>query len=121
MGIVNYLRKFAPNLAAVATPLSELQGSTKEFACNHTHSEAFNQIETIFNRKQILVLIKDNIDLVYLMTDASNTGIAGWVEHKIDDVIRPVGFHFTKLNPGQVNYTTTDKELLAIVDSLRHF
>ena len=31
MGIVNYLRKFAPNFAAVAALLSELQGSTKEF------------------------------------------------------------------------------------------
>src|SRR5437016_2714217 len=55
------------------------------------------------------------------MTDASNTGIAGWVGQKINDVIRPAGFHSRKLNPGQVNYTTTDKELLAIVDSLRHF
>src|SRR5205807_8922149 len=33
---------------------------------------------------------------------------------------RPAGFHSRKLNPGQVNYTTIDKELLAIVDSLRH-
>ena len=121
MGIVNYLRKFAPNLATVAAPLSELQGSTKEFAWNHTHTEAFNQIKTIFNSKQILVPIKDDIDPVYLMTDASNTGIAGCVGQKINDVIRPAGFHSGKLNPGQVNYTTTDKELLAIVDSLRHF
>ena len=32
IGVVNYLRKFAPNLAAVAAPLSELQGSTQEYA-----------------------------------------------------------------------------------------
>jgi len=36
-------------------------------------------------------------------------------------VIRPAAFHSRCLNNGQTNYTTTDKELLAIVDSLRHF
>jgi len=36
-------------------------------------------------------------------------------------VIRPAAFHSRCLNKGQTNYTTTDKELLAIVDSLGHF
>jgi len=36
-------------------------------------------------------------------------------------VIRPAAFHSRCLNKGQINYTTTDKELLAIVDSLSHF
>jgi len=36
-------------------------------------------------------------------------------------VIRPAAFHSKCLTKGQTNYTTTDKELLAIVDSLRHF
>ena len=36
-------------------------------------------------------------------------------------MIRPAAFHSRCLNKGQTNYTTTDKQLLAIVDSLRHF
>jgi len=36
-------------------------------------------------------------------------------------VIRPAAFYLRCLNKSQTNYITTDKELLAIVDSLRHF
>jgi len=43
------------------------------------------------------------------------------IGQKEDGVIRPVGFHSRCRNKGQTNYITTDKELLTIVDSLRHF
>jgi len=63
----------------------------------------------------------DSNEQIYLITDASNVGISGWIGQKEDGVIRPAAFHSRCLNKGQTNYTTTDKELLAIVDSLRHF
>jgi len=56
-----------------------------------------------------------------LITDASNVGLSGWIGQKEDGVIRPAAFHPRSLNKGQTNYTTTDKELLAIGDLLRHF
>jgi len=35
--------------------------------------------------------------------------------------IKPADFHSRKFNPAQENYSTFDKELLAIVDALEHF
>jgi len=58
---------------------------------------------------------------IYLITDASKVRFSGWIGQKEDGVIRPAAFHSRYLNKGQTNYTTTDKELLAIFDSLRHF
>jgi len=58
---------------------------------------------------------------IYLITDASNVGLSGWIGQKEDGVIRPAAFHSRCLNNSVTNYTTTtDKELLAIVDSRRH-
>jgi len=63
----------------------------------------------------------DSNEQIYLIKDTSNVGLSGWISQKEDGVIRPAAFHTRYLNKGQTNYTTTDKELLAIVDSLRHF
>ena len=38
-----------------------------------------------------------------------------------DGIIRPVRFHSKKFHNAQMNYGITKKELLAIVDSVRHF
>jgi len=58
---------------------------------------------------------------IYLITNARNIGISGWIGQKEDCVIRPAAFHLKCVNKGQTNYTTTDKELLVIVNSLRYF
>jgi len=63
----------------------------------------------------------DSDELIYLITDASNVGLSGWIGQNEDGVFRPAAFHSRCLKKGQTYYTTTDKELLAIVDSLRHF
>jgi len=63
----------------------------------------------------------DSDEQIYLITDASNVGLTGWICQKEDGVIRLAAFHSRYLNKGQTNYTTTEKELLAIVDSLKDF
>lgn len=37
------------------------------------------------------------------------------------DELYPVAYHSRKFNPTECNYSTTDREMLSIVDSLRHF
>jgi len=63
----------------------------------------------------------DSNEQIYLITDASNVGLLGWIGQKEDGEIRPTAFCSRCLNKGQTNYTTTDKKLLVIVDSQMHF
>jgi len=122
MGVVNYFARFCKDLATKGSCPYELQGSTKQFKYTHLHDEAFKQVKELMMSNAVLKPINhDSDEQIYLITDASNIGLSGWIGQKEDGVIRPAAFHSRCLNKGQTNYSTTDKELLAIVDSLRHF
>ena len=59
---------------------------------------------------------------IYLICDSINIGLSAWIGLMQDDgMIRPARFHSKKFNNTQMNYGITKKELLAIVDSVRHF
>ena len=55
--------------------------------------------------------------LFVIHTDASK------VQHGavISQDNKPIAFYSRKLNPLQVNYTTTERELLSIVETLKEF
>jgi len=42
----------------------------------------------------------DSDEQIYLITDASNVGLLGWIGQKEDGVIRPAAFHSRCLNKG---------------------
>jgi len=53
------------------------------------------------------------------MTEASDTEVGAWVgQGETADTARPAALHSRKFSNTQMNYCTTDKEGLAIVDAL---
>ena len=58
---------------------------------------------------------------IKLHTDASKTALSGILYQKVQGKLKPVAFHSRKFNTAELNYTTTERELLAIVDSCRHW
>ena len=50
-------------------------------------------------------------------TDASNTQLGGVISQNG----KPIAFYSRKLTPAKINYTTTEKELLSIVETLKQF
>jgi len=122
MGVANYFARFCKDLVTKGRCLYELQVSTKQFKWTHLHDEAFKQVKVLIMCNSVLKPInhKSN-EQIYLITDTSNVGLSGWIGQEEDSIIRPAAFHSKCLNKGQTNYTPTYKELLAIVDLLRHF
>jgi hypothetical protein len=62
----------------------------------------------------------------YLYTDASNFAIGAVLQqrNKSDEVrtsYKPILYASRTLNKAQMNYSTTEKELLAIIWSVKHF
>lgn len=55
-----------------------------------------------------------------LHCDASSVGLGSVLTQEVDGVERPVAFHL-RLQTPERNYSTTERELLAVVDSINHF
>lgn len=54
-------------------------------------------------------------------TDASNTALSGILYQSVHGKLMPVAYHSRTFNKAELNNTTTERELLATVDSLRHW
>ena len=64
----------------------------------------------------------DKEEPVWLITDASEIGVGAWVGQGLTpETARPAAFHNRKFTSSQMNYGTTNKEALAIVDALNTF
>ena len=123
MDMVNYLSNYIPHLSTYTAPLTNLCGSTVPWKWREIHSTSFKRVKDILAAEAILTPLNyKSKDTIYLVTNASASGIAAWIEQgpSISD-IRPVGFHSRKFNVAQLRYNTTDKELYAIIAGLRFF
>ena len=56
-----------------------------------------------------------------LETDASNFGVGGVLSQLINNEIHPIAYFSKHLSKTEKNYSTTERELLAIVLTIEHF
>ena len=56
-----------------------------------------------------------------IYTDASNVGVGGVLTQEVEDKALPVAFASRQLNSSEQNYSTSEKEMLAVVWCSRHF
>ena len=79
-------------------------------------SNAFDEIKKIVTKETLLAYPNFEQEFV-IHTDASHTQL-GAVIFQND---KPIAFYSRKLNDAQTRYTTTERELLAIVETLKEF
>jgi hypothetical protein len=56
-----------------------------------------------------------------LATDASDTHVGAVLQQQVGHHWQPLGFYSKKLSKTEVNYSTFDRELLALVSGIKHF
>ena len=97
---------------------SQLKSGTKraKWYWNDSHQESFDAIKKVIARD--IMLAYPNFDLAFkIYTDASLRQMV----YVIVQNNRPIAFFSRKLNAAQRNYTTTEKELLIIIETLKEF
>ena len=109
-------------MASITAPLTSLTG-TEEFVWTATHDQAMENVKRAAAHNQVMKPIDHESALpIYLITDASNTGVGACVgQGETADTSRRAALHSRKFSPAQMNYGTTDKEALAIIDALAAF
>jgi hypothetical protein len=80
------------------------------------HRKAFNEAKKIVARDVMLAYPDFNKEFV-IHTDASHTELGAVISQDG----KPIAFFSRKLNGAQTRYTTTERELLSIIETLKEF
>ena len=116
IGMVNYYRDMWPKRSHLLAPLSSLTSKNVKFKWTEEHQKAFDEIKTVIAQETMLTYPDFN-KAFHLHTDASKRQLGA---HITQDG-KPIAFYSRKLTPAQTRYTTTERELLSIVETLKEF
>lgn len=114
LGICNYHRRFCPNYSQTLYPLYQLLKKGSHFHWTTEHDSAFQFIkEKIINAS--LLYHPDRSKEFYIQADASAIAIGGRLFQIINNNEHTIAFISRKLTQPEINYNTTERELLAII------
>jgi transposase InsO family protein len=119
-GLTGYYRQYISKFSDKMKPLNELL-TRKEFFWREEENEAFRKIKEEYRDGKILIII-DLEKQIWVHADASDYAIGSEISQLDENgKRRPVLFYSRKLLPAEMNYSTADKELLAIVQTMKKF
>lgn len=115
LGFTNYFRSAIPGYGTLAAPLDELRNH-KSLATiwNDTHTTAFYNLQKALASSTALSPI-DFRYKVNVATDASATAVGGIIYQIKDNTVHYITMASRKLSKSEMAYSTTKRELLAIV------
>ncbi len=122
LGLTGFYRKFIPNYADVAVPLTDL---TKKRQPNKViwgakQQESFENLKRCLGQAPILRL-PDFTKPFVVQADASDAGIGAVLMQNHEDGMFPVRYVSRKLLEREKNYSTIERECLAIVFAVKKF
>ena len=121
LGLTGYYRKFINKYSEVALPLTELTRNDVKYVWGDAQQRAFDELKSRLLTAPVLAHPDPSRQFI-LNTDASGFAIAAVLsQQQQDGSMRPVAYYSKKMNSAQKNYGVTDKELLAIVEAVRHW
>jgi len=121
LGATGFYRRFCPNYAIVAAPLTDLLKKDRKFVWTPECEKAFQLLKQLLCSSPVVAA--PNFSRPFkLAVDASNLG-AGAVLFQEDDnsLDHPVSYFSKKFDRHQLNYSTVEKEALGLVLALKHF
>ena len=123
LGMINYYHRFIPSAADILSPLYRLSSSKQKELEGRTpaHEHSFLAAKKALAQAATMAT-PTSADKLYLVTDASNIAIGAVLERCNDGHRRqPLGFFSRQLSTPQRNYSTFDRELLAVQAAIRHY
>ena len=114
LGLTGYYRRFIPNYASTATPLTDLTRKTEPTTVKWTREceVAFKKLKELLCSGPVL-RTPDFTQPFIVQTDASDRAVGAVLSQAREDGDQPVAFFSKKLLPREENYSTVEKECLA--------
>jgi hypothetical protein len=124
LGLAGFYRRFIPNYSNIIKPLTNLLRKDIPFEWSSQCQTSFNELKTKLTSTELMLQYPNFEEPFYLYTDASNHAIGAVLQQRDSNnpnSYKPVSFASRTLNKAEVNYSTTEKELLAIVWAVKYF
>ena len=120
VGLASYYRRYVKSFSSICAPLHKLTEKGVSFKWTTECQKAFDTLKEALSSAPILGY-PNATDQWYLDCDASSVGTGAVLSQSQNGQERVIA-HFSKsLNKTQRQYCVTRRELLAIVEAVRHF
>ena len=122
LGLCNFYRPFIENYAEIVHPLTEIKKNkdARKFQFSGDCFKALENIKQAFRKKPILVTPQWDKPFV-VSTDASSIALGACLMQEHDGILHPIQYLSRNLSKTERNYSTIERECLAIVWSLQKF
>jgi len=120
LGSINYYSRFIKNLQILCSPLHELLTKNRQWKWSKQHQQAFERVREQISSETILVHF-DAKKPIILACDASTRGLGAVLQHRINGELKLIAAASRTLNPAEKNYSSIDREALAIMFGLQKF
>lgn len=121
LGSVNVYNKFIHNYAKLRKPLNNLLKKDVKWVWDDECQKAYETLKNCLISKPILSIYNPNYPCS-LFVDASGDGIGSVLKQlHPDGNLHPVAYHSRSLRPYEKNYSVSELECLAIIDSVEKF
>ena len=114
LGHAGFYRRFIKGFANIARPLCSLLAKDAPFEFDDACLQAFKILRERLIKAPIMASPDWSLPFE-LMCDASNYAVGAVLGQTVDKVFKPIHYASKTLNDAQMNYDTTEKEMLAIV------
>ncbi|KAM2726800.1 hypothetical protein EV2_039209 [Malus domestica] len=120
LGHAGFYRRFIKDFSMIYRPLCRLLQKDVTFDMNEECVVAFNKLKELLSTT--LVIMPPDWSLPFeLMCDASDYAVGAVLGQCVNKVPHVIYYASRTLNDAQLNYSTTEKELLAVVFALEKF
>ena len=120
LGLSGYYRKFVSGYADIAKPLHILTSKQQPFVWKAEQQESFQMLKDRLVSAPVLASPRDEGDYV-LDTDASLYGLGVVLQQWQEGELRVIAYGSRCLSSAEQNYSTTRRELLAVVYGFKQF
>jgi hypothetical protein len=120
LGLSGFYRKFIPHFSTIAKPLTTLLTKETSWRWTLKEQESFDLLKSKLTEYPILQY-PDFQKPFILTTDASGYGLGAVLSQGAVGKDRPIAYASRTLNSAELNYSTVEKECLAIVWACKHF
>ncbi|GJV92673.1 reverse transcriptase domain-containing protein [Tanacetum coccineum] len=120
LGHAGFYRRFIKDFSKIARPMTQLLIKDVKFIFSNECMQEFNVIKDKLTTAPVIVAPDWNLDFE-LMCDASGYDVGTVLGQRINKKFRPIYYASKTMNDAQEHYTSTEKELLAVVYAFDKF